>query len=73
MEDVTNPTIADFWINLYEAHGEAEMVDGFDLRSDDPDSVAEYDALVRDRNAAAITLVRHILAHANSLMIALTT
>jgi hypothetical protein len=47
----------DFWSYVREAYDACEAVDHFDLRSDDPESCAEFQALQARQYQAAMALI----------------
>jgi hypothetical protein len=60
--DECNP-LPDFFLLLGEAHHAAKAVDDFDLRSEIPESQAEFDRLCVEQAAACIALVQYCTSH----------
>jgi hypothetical protein len=69
--DQMDSAIPGFWERLRDAHEASEDVDNFDLRSEDPASVAEYEVLVKARRDMVANLIQYVQGHANDLMLRL--
>jgi hypothetical protein len=63
-----NP-LPDYYLLLGNAHATSEVVDHFDLRSEDPSSAAEFQRLLKESTEAQMELCRYVLRHGDALLV----